>query len=78
MELVIPPFIPPLLFVLVFTSPLIISKESLSVDAVLLAKSKPAPNSIPFTPPIEKTAFASFPSTDENPGSPRPTGRPTI
>ena len=33
---------------------------------------------MPFTPPIEKHAFASFPSTEENHSFPTPLGRPTI
>ena len=73
---VIPPLIPPLLFVSVTTLPFLYRNASFASDPLIFAKSKPMPNSIPFTAGIEKTACASIPSTVSNQGSPMPSGSP--
>ena len=55
--------------------PLSTRNSSLAVLPVKLAKLNPAPNSIPFTPPIENTALLITPSTLVNHGSPSPIGK---
>ena len=73
----IPPKIPPELFVPNTGSQFSECRLSLSSLPVISAAANPAPNSIPFTAPIDITAFASSASNFSNTGSPNPAGTPS-
>ena len=76
--LVIPPFIPPLLFVFVVMLPFSQVNWSLISLPKEFAKSMPNPNSTPLIPPIENSAWERILSIESNQGSPTPAGIPTI
>ena len=74
----IPPRIPPALFVSKTGIPFSACILSLFWLPVRSAAANPAPNSIPFTAPIESIAFASSASSLSKTGSPSPAGQPFI
>ena len=76
MPLVMPPLMPPLRLVSVTTRPFSMRRLSLKAEPYPQTAEKPPPNSMPFTPPMENTAWLSRLSTLSNHGSPTPAGRP--
>ena len=78
MPLVMPPFTPPLLFVIVTTFPISKANASYAAFPLIFVISKPLPNSTPLMPPIENSACESMLSTLSNHGSPTPSGSPII
>ena len=75
---VMPPFMPPELFVFVITLPFSTLNGSLHSLPRISAAAKPAPNSTPLIPPRENTACDIMLSTLSNHGSPSPAGVPQM
>ena len=74
---VMPPRIPPQLFVKVTTLPFSsYAKASLFSLPLIAAEAKPAPNSIPLTAGMAKTSSAILPSAPSKRGPPSPHGTP--
>ena len=71
-----PPSMPPELFERNAASPSTVRIASLFSLPVRSAAPNPAPNSMPFTPPIDRTAFASSASSLSKTVSPSPAGTP--
>ena len=78
MAFVIPPSMPPQLFVFVITRPFSIRNGSLFSLPRISAAAKPAPNSIPFIAGTAKTALAMRPSIPPKSGPPSPASSPVM
>ena len=77
MPLLIPPIIPPELFVFVVILPSSIWYSSLISEPLHSATPKPRPISTPFTAPMFIRMRARSPSSLSKTGSPNPAGTPT-
>ncbi len=71
-----PPFMPPLLLLVVYIFPSSIRRGSFACEPRMSAKAKPAPNSTPLTAGTLNIRWASTLSIELKKGSPIPAGMP--